>query len=99
MITKQFTPKRTVCKVTFSLDAEKVTDSVSVVGDFNDWDPKAGEMKKKGDAYTLTVRVKPETDYKFKYYIDGENWEIDESADELVSNEYGTEDSVIKVGA
>lgn len=98
MITKKFTPKRTVCKVTFSFPAEKVSSSVSVVGDFNDWDPKAGEMTLKGDVYTLTVSVKPSNEYKFKYYVDGAHWVNDEAADAYVANEFGTEDSVLIIG-
>lgn len=98
MITKKFTPKRTVCKVTFSFPADKVTSSVAVVGDFNDWDPTAGEMKLKGDDYTLTVSVKPSADYKFKYVVDGSTWLNDEAADAYVANEYGTDDSVLSVG-
>ena len=98
MITKKFTPKRTTCKVTFSFPATSASTSVAVVGDFNNWDPKAGEMKLKGDAYTLTVSVKPNTEAKFKYYVDGANWANDEAADTFVANEFGTEDSVLQVG-
>ncbi|TNE73529.1 glycoside hydrolase [bacterium] len=98
MITKKFTPKRTVCKVTFSIPAEKASASIAVVGDFNNWDPKDGEMSLSGDAYTKTVSLKPAQEYKFKYYVDGANWLNDEAADAYAANEFGTEDSVLVVG-
>lgn len=98
MITKKFTPKRTTCKVTFSLPATAATTSAAVVGDFNNWDPSKGEMKLKGGTYTATVTLKSSSDYKFKYYIDGAKWENDDSADAFVANEYGTEDSLLKIG-
>jgi 1,4-alpha-glucan branching enzyme len=98
MITKKFTPKRTTCKVTFSYPASKVSTSVAVAGDFNEWNPAAGEMKLKGEEYSVTLSLKPSTDYKFKYVVDGENWENDDAADSYVANEFGTQDSVLSVG-
>jgi 1,4-alpha-glucan branching enzyme len=98
MITKKFTPKRTACKVTFSYPSANVSTSVAVAGDFNEWDPAKGEMKLKGDTYSVTLSLKPSTDYKFKYVVDGSNWENDDAADSTVANEYGTQDSVVSVG-
>ncbi|MEX0845855.1 MAG: isoamylase early set domain-containing protein [Balneolaceae bacterium] len=98
MITKKFTPKRTVCKVTLTLPAEWAEKKVSVAGDFNNWDVKADKLEKKKDTWTTTLRLKPENEYAFKYFIDGERWENDDAADKYVKNDYGTEDSVIVVG-
>ena len=98
MITKQFTPKRTVCKVTFSIPVEWAESEVFVAGDFNDWDPSTDKLTKKNGAWETTLRLKPETDYSFRYFIDGEKWENDDAADDYVANEYGTENSVVKVG-
>ena len=44
-IKKQFIKSKPVCKVTFSLEALEA-ESVSVVGDFNNWDEKAGLLNK-----------------------------------------------------
>ncbi|MDR9416404.1 MAG: isoamylase early set domain-containing protein [Gracilimonas sp.] len=98
MITKKFTPKRTVCKVTLSLPEEWAEKEVAVAGSFNDWDTEAEKLEKKKGQWTTTLRLKPENEYKFKYLIDGERWENDDNADEYIPNEYGTEDSVILVG-
>ena len=98
MLTKKFTPKRTVCKVTFTVPSEIVQEEVVLAGDFNDWDLESTKLKKKNGVYTTEVRLKPETEYKFKYLIDGETWENDYEADAYVPNEFGTEDSVVVVG-
>ena len=98
MLNKKFTPKRTVCKVTFSIPSEIVANEVALVGDFNDWDTTSTKLTKKNGEYVTEVRLKPETEYKFKYLIDGETWENDYAADAYVPNEFGTEDSVVVVG-
>ncbi len=98
MLNKKFTPKRTVCKVTFSVPSEIVSEEVALVGDFNDWDTKSTKLTKKNGEFVTEVRLKPETEYKFKYLIDGTTWENDYEADAYVPNEYGSEDSVVIVG-
>ena len=98
MLEKKFTPKRTVCKVTFSVPSEIVSEKVTLAGDFNDWDTSSLELKKKNGIYETEVRLKPESEYKFKYLIDGEVWENDYAADAYVPNEFGTEDSLVTIG-
>lgn len=98
MITKQFTPKRTVCKVTLSIPGEWASEEVAVAGEFNDWDTSAVKMEQKNGKWETTLRLKPENEYSFKYYIDGQKWENDDAADRYIPNEFGTENSVVSVG-
>jgi len=98
MLNKKFTPKRTVCKVTFSVPSEIVNEEVALVGDFNNWDTGSTKLTKKNGEFTAELRLKPEGEYKFKYLIDGEKWENDYAADAYVPNEFGTDDSVVVVG-
>ncbi|MGF1669809.1 MAG: isoamylase early set domain-containing protein [Balneolaceae bacterium] len=98
MLQKSFTPKRTVCKVKFSLPLNWAEKEVILAGDFNDWDTKELKLEKKKDKWETVVRLKPENRYKFKYLIDGKEWVNDDSADDYVTNKYGTEDSVIEIG-
>lgn len=98
MITKEFTPKRTVCKVTLKVPADWAEKEVVVAGDFNDWDTKAEKLEKKKDGWKTTLRLKPENEYTFKYLVDGERWVNDDAADKYVSNDFGTEDSVVVIG-
>lgn len=99
MLTKKFTPKRTVCKVTFTIPSELVTKEVALVGDFNEWDTEATKLVQNGDVFETELRLKPETEYKFRYLIDGEVWENDHEADGYVPNEFGTDDSVLIIGS
>lgn len=98
MLEKKFTPKRTICKVTFSIPEEWADNEVKLVGDFNDWDKDADSLEKKKDKWTITKRLKPENTYQFRYWIDGEKWENDDAADSYLPNEFGSEDSVVEVG-
>lgn len=98
MLNRAFTPKRTVCKVTFSIPAEWADKSVNLVGDFNEWDTDADQLEKKKGRWEITKRFKPENKYRFRYLIDGETWENDDAADTYIPNEFGTEDSIVKVG-
>lgn len=98
MLKKTFTPKRTICKVTFSIPGSWADEDVKLAGDFNDWNEEADSLKKKNDKWEITMRLKPENTYCFKYLIDGEKWENDDAADKYVPNSYGTEDSVVEIG-
>lgn len=98
MLEKNFTPKRTTCKVTFKVPEEWARENVSVVGDFNGWDKEAVKLEKKKNVWETTVRLKPKTETRFRYFIDNERWENDEQADAYIPNEFGTEDCLLRVG-
>lgn len=98
MIEKEFTPKRTICRVTFKIPADSAQGKVSLVGDFNDWNPEANRMEMNNDHWETLVRLKPDRKYKFKYLVDGEYWRNDEDADDYVKNPFGTEDSILIIG-
>ena len=86
-LTKKFLKSKPVCKVTFKLksDAAKDAKTAKVLGDFNDWNPKKGKMKKlKSGDFTLTLDLESGRDYEFRYLIGTSNWENDEAADKYV---------------
>ena len=91
MLAKNYTPKRTICKVTFTMPADVVSEKVSLAGEFNDWDPSDHQLE-------IELRLKPESTYRFKYLIDDQVWENDYAADEYIPNDLGTEDSVVVIG-
>ena len=69
---------------------------VSLVGDFNDWDPKRHPMKSDGDGtWTKTVMLFPGT-YEYKFWSDG-NWIADLEKPDLCKNSYGTMNNRISV--
>src|SRR5690606_30140938 len=54
--------------------------SVSVVGDFNDWDPRATPLTRTGDGvWSAVVRLRPGT-VRYAYLVDGTEWRADPHA-------------------
>lgn len=101
MIKKRYLKTKPECKVYFKLPKKETgnADKVSLVGDFNDWDPEANPMKKlsNGD-FSLTINLTKDQDYQFKYYVDGSEWINDEDADKLAPTPFpDTKNSVLSI--
>lgn len=99
-IKKKYLASKPECKVTFKLSKEIAAayDKVSLVGEFNNWDPKATTMKKlKAGDFTVTINLEKDKDYQFKYLADNENWINEEEADKLVANDFQGENSVVSI--
>jgi 1,4-alpha-glucan branching enzyme len=96
-IKKQFIKTKPVCKVTFSVDAKEAS-SVSVVGDFNNWDVAEGALSKlKNGTFKGAYDLNKDASYEFKYVIDGE-FVNEPEADSFKWNDFaGTENSVLSV--
>ena len=96
-IKKQFIKTKPVCKVTFSVQAKECNE-VSVVGDFNNWNPKEGAMSKlKNGTFKGVFDLGKDASYEFKYLIDGA-FVNETEADSFKWNEFaGTENSVLEV--
>ncbi|KAB5490037.1 MULTISPECIES: isoamylase early set domain-containing protein [Flagellimonas] len=96
-IKKQYLKSKPICKVTFTVPADEA-ETVAVVGDFNNWNPTASELKKlKNGTFKGTFELPMENSYEFRYLIDG-NFTNDEEADRFQWNEYaGTENAVLEV--
>ena len=94
-IKKQFIKTKPVCKVTFSVNGADA-QTAAVVGDFNNWDPKAGELGKlKNGTFKATFDLTKDTSYEFKYLIDGV-FVNDPEADGFQWNDFaGAENSVL----
>ncbi|HJS00800.1 MAG TPA: isoamylase early set domain-containing protein [Flavobacterium sp.] len=96
-IKKQFVKSKPVCKVTFSIEAKEAAQ-VSVIGDFNNWNPAEGALSKlKNGTFKGAFDLDKDAAYEFKYLVDGEY--INESeADSFKWNEFaGAENSVLEV--
>jgi len=96
-LNKQYSLAGSACKVTFSVfsDTAILASKAHVVGDFNDWDRNANPMKRSKDgSFTVTIALKRDKEYQFRYLLDGERWENDQNADKYVTNEHGSENSV-----
>ena len=98
MIQKTYSKKAKKCRVTFRLPEDVATETVSVLGEFNDWDPKANPLKlRKNGTYSTTVSVKAGDSYRFRYLADGDQWLNDEEADDQAVNRFGSLDSILAV--
>ena len=68
-------------RVTFCLPQEAPDGVVSVVGDFNDWEPGRHELKaRRTGERTVTLRLDPGS-YRFRYLASDGVWLDDEHAD------------------
>lgn len=90
-----FKTKPTVCKVTFGLPDALKAESVSLVGDFNDWNEAKTPMKKlKNSSFTVTLELEKGREYQFRYLVNGSEWHNDGQADKYVPNPYSGDNSV-----
>lgn len=83
-------------KLTFTLSLTDTPEPVSVLGDFNAWDPHAHPLKKRSNGTrSVSVVVAAGGTYAFKYLAEGGTWFTDVDADEHRPNEYGEVNSVV----
>jgi 1,4-alpha-glucan branching enzyme len=99
-IPKRYIKTRQSCKVTFNLPKAAIKDGkkVSLVGDFNKWNPEITPLKQlKNGSFSTTIELLSGRTYRFKYLIDHFRWENDWHADTYLPNPYGGEDSAVIV--
>src|SRR6201992_3957681 len=66
-------------RVTFALPAAEPAGAVSVVGDFNNWNPFAHPLRKRSNGTRSTVvTTTPGSTLRFRYLADGGHWFDDE---------------------
>lgn len=97
---KEYSKNKKICKVTFTLPKELGDnfDKISLVGDFNNWDPDANlfsENSESGD-YTVSIQLSGGI-YHFKYLADDVQWFNEDEADAEEVNDFGTKNSVIRI--
>lgn len=93
---KQFLKSKPVCKVTFNLASDLVEGAkkVSILGDFNNWDPKETDMRKlKDGSFTKTLDLEVGKEYQFRYLVDETNWVNDTEADKYVPSGIAAEEN------
>jgi 1,4-alpha-glucan branching enzyme len=67
-------------RVTFALPADTPGGAVSVVGDFNNWDPFAHPLRRRGNGTrSATVTVASGSTLRFRYLAEGGLWFDDET--------------------
>ncbi|MCX6030656.1 MAG: isoamylase early set domain-containing protein [Chloroflexi bacterium] len=98
MITKEPQPDGKHVRVIFELPSSIWAERVNLVGDFNDWDTTADEMRQSraDGAWRITLTLPTGCEYQFRYLVNGRDWHNDWHADRYASNRYGTDNSVVK---
>jgi 5'-AMP-activated protein kinase regulatory beta subunit len=82
-------------RITFLINAPEAR-KVSLVGEFNNWNPGKHPMKSEDKGQWIkTVMLNPGT-YEYKFLVD-ENWLLDTKNDHSRLNCYGTLNSLITV--
>ena len=83
--------------VRFTLQAP-ASSRVTVVGDFNDWDPKASPMVPGGRPGSWSIRLTlPPGRYRYSFLVDGKRWMPDPSEPVALGNDFDIPTSVITV--
>jgi 1,4-alpha-glucan branching enzyme len=84
-------------KVTFVLSLDQASEPVSVLGDFNGWDPLAHPLKKRTNGTRSASVEIPSGHYHFKYLAADGTWFCDPDVTETGLNEYQEMNSVFTV--
>ena len=87
--------KQKTKKIQFSLEAVEVK-KVSLVGEFNNWNPDADPMQRDGNGNWTKAKMLSPGDIEYKIFVDGE-WTQDPKNLRTCPNCFGTRNSVVKV--
>ena len=83
-------------KVSFILPSEAVAGKVSVVGDFNDWDPFAHPLRPRSNGTrSVAVTLPRQRRFAFRYLDEGGRWLDDDAAHGYEENGVGGVNSVV----
>lgn len=86
--------KKGKSQLTFVYHPTNSCKEVSVVGTFNNWEPQQGKMTRQKDgSYRRRLQLPP-GEHRYKFLVDG-HWLPDPEAERSVTNEYGSQDSLI----
>jgi 1,4-alpha-glucan branching enzyme len=98
MLNKKYAKDKKTCKVTFVLPEDVNASSAVLHGDFTKWEKDPVKMRRYKDGnFKVSVTLKADKKYRFRYLLNGKRWENDWQADAYASNEFGTEDSIVEV--
>jgi 1,4-alpha-glucan branching enzyme len=93
---KRQTLKGDKVKLTFAVPDEGIT--VSVAGDFNDWDASGAPLKKRSNGTrSYSIELPADGSVRFRYLDEHGNWFDDPEADFTEPNGLGETHSVIQL--
>ena len=95
MIGTEPLPDTEQLKVTFAIPADAVDGLVSVVGDFNGWDPTADPLRRCEGWLKASVVLEPGHRHRFRYLAEGGRWFNDPEVGVYEPNGMGDDDSLL----
>lgn len=98
LVSAASSPDAVMVPMQFVLDGREVPSAatVSVVGDFNDWDAQAAPMVREAGAWTVTLPMAPGR-HVYAFVVDGERWVADPRAPRAPDADFGRPGSVVIV--
>ena len=71
---------------------------MALCGEFNAWSADDIRLERGSDgSWRATVPLEPGHSYRYRYLLNGQQWENDRRADRYVPNPLGSTDSVVVV--
>lgn len=84
--------------VRFEVEAPQAR-TVTLVGDFNDWDRSRTALLRRGAGQRWSVTLSlPDGVYRYAFLVDGTSWIADPSRPEVADPDFGTPLSVVAIG-
>lgn len=101
-IEKKYSADKKNCRIAFTIPKEvgENFNEISLVGDFNSWDPdKNGFSKNNADgSFISEIELDAGKEYQFRYLCDGTTWLNEPDADKQEATSFGdSENSVIVI--
>ena len=85
-------------KVTFIVTVDERDRPVSVVGDFNGWDPLAHPLRKRSNGTrSAAVQLEAGRSYRFKYLAHGDDWFLETDVGTTRADQNGVVDSLLEL--
>lgn len=97
-IKKQSLKSKPICKVSFKVTKEQAegANEISIVGDFNNWNPAADVMNQlKDGSFSHTIELGSGASYRFRYLADGSRWFDESEADGVEVGEFGAANNLL----
>jgi hypothetical protein len=93
-----FTPQNELVRVQLVLEAADAT-SVSVVGDWNGWDPQSDMLTddNRDGIWEIELYLSPKKDYRYQFFIDGTQWIPDPRSPLTVEDGFGGVNSILDI--
>ena len=87
-------------RVTFTVDPRAGAQAAAVCGEWNEWSADADVMHRDAEGgFSVTIDLDAGRAYRFRYLLDGRQWDNDWAADAYVRNDFGGDDSVVDLTA